>query len=252
MRHMRRGNARFGGGAIAIASIAVALCATDAERPSTRLNAQTAAASPATPKLTGIWRRKGPLNGKPSPAMVPTNRALGFEKAYENALSPTYDCVQMSIPAVMNDNYDFQIEQKADRVIFTYEKMDVVRTVWLADHGHPKPGPYDYSIHGNSVGRYEGNRLVVETAKFLPDVRGFSSNRFIPNTAMKKVTERYWLEGDTLKMETVSVDPLVLREPFQYGYEYSPRKEELTAYDCDPEDSRFGAQFHKSIYPPDK
>ena len=152
----------------------------------------------------------------------------------------------------MNDDYDFQITQQADRVIIRYEKMDVVRTVWLEGHGHPKPGPYDYTIQGDSTGRYEGDRLVVETTKFTPDARGFNSNRFIPSTAMKKVTERYWREGDVLKMETVSVDPLVLKEPYHYDYDYSLRKEALTPYDCDPEDSRFGAQFHESIYPADK
>ena len=44
----------------------------------------------------------------------------------------------------------------------------------------------------------------------------------------------------------------MLKEPFRWDYEYSLRKDELTPYDCDPEDSRFGAQFHESIYPPDK
>ena len=252
MRQIRSGAARSTGSAIVVGTVAVALLMAVGGHVSTRLSAQTAAASATTPKLAGIWHRKGPLNGKRDPAMVPTNRALGFEKAYENALSPTYDCVPIPMPAVANDNYDFQIEQKPDRVILTYEKMDVVRTIWLEGHGHAKPGAYDYSNQGYSIGRYEGNRLVVETTKFLPDARGFNSNRFIPNTAMKKMTERYWLEGGTLKMETVSVDPLVLREPFQSSYEYSPRTDELTAYDCDPEDSRFGAQFHKSIYPPDK
>ncbi len=219
---------------------------------STRLNAQAASASPAIPNLTGIWHRKGPLNGQPNPQMAPTNRAVGYDKAFDNPLSPTYDCVPIPIPAVMNDDYDFQITQQADRVIIRYEKMDVVRTVWLEGHGHPKPGAYDYTIQGHSIGRYEGPRLVVETTKFTPDSRGFNSNRFIPGTAMKKVTERYWREGDVLKMETVSVDPLVLKAPYRYDYEYSLRKEELTPYDCDPEDSRFGAQFHESIYPSDK
>jgi hypothetical protein len=214
--------------------------------------AQSSGSAAAIPKLSGIWHRKGPLNGKRDAAMVPTNRALGFEKAYENALSPTYDCVPIPMPAVANDNYDFQIEQKDDRVILTYEKMDVVRTIWLEGHGHPKPGAYDYSNQGHSIGHDEGNALVAETTKFLPDARGFNSNRFVPNTAMKKMTERYWVEGGVLKMDTVSTDPLVLREPFHYSYEFTPRTDELTKYDCDPEDSRFGAQFHKSIYPPDK
>lgn len=238
--------------AMATGAAAVALLLVVAEHSSTRLNAQSAAVSPVIPRLAGIWHRKGPLDGRRNPPMAPTNRAVGFDKAFDNPLSPTYDCVPIPIPAVMNDNYDFQITQQADRVIITYEKMDVVRTVWLEGHGHPKPGAYDYTIHGHSIGRYEGDRLVVETTKFTLDPRGFNSNRFIPNTAMKKVTERYWREGDTLKMETVSVDPLVLREPFHWDFEYTLRKEPLTPYDCDPEDSRFGAQFHESIYPPDK
>jgi hypothetical protein len=236
-----------------VAAVVIAvLPLTTAGHLTIRLHAQSAAASPAIPNLTGIWHRKGPLNGKPNPPMAPTNRAVGFDNAFDNTLQPTYDCSPMPIPALTNDNYDFQITQQADRVIIRYEKMDVVRTVWLEGHGHPKPGAYDYTIQGHSVGRYEGPRLIVETTKFAFDPRGFNSNRFIPGSTLKKVTERFWREGDTLKMESVSVDPLTLREPFRYDYEYALRKEELTPYDCDPEDSRFGAQFHKSKYPPDK
>jgi hypothetical protein len=250
MRHTIVGKTKSTRGATALAAVALALVVGIAEHPSMRLNAQSAAA--AVPNLTGIWHRKGPLNGKPNPPMAPTNRAAGFDEAFDNSMQPTYDCSPMPIPAVMNDNYDFQMTQQADRVIIRYEKMDVVRTVWLEGHGHPKPGAYDYTIQGHSVGRYEGNRLVVETDKFAFDPRGFNSNRFIPGSTLKKTTERYWREGDILKMETVSVDPLTLKVPYQYNFEYSLRKEELTEYDCDPEDSRFGAQFHKSKYPADK
>lgn len=155
--------ARFGKRLIAAGAVAAALCVTVTES-STRLYAQTAA-SAAVPKLSGIWHRKGPLGGKRDPAIKATNRALGFEKAYENAFSPTYDCVPMAMPSVAADNYDFQIEQKPDRVILTYEKMDVVRTIWLEGHDHPKAGAYDYSNQGYSVGHYEGNSLVAETTK---------------------------------------------------------------------------------------
>ncbi len=88
------------------------------EHASTRLDAQSASASSAIPNLTGIWHRKDPVGGRRTPQMVPTNRAIGFEKAYDNPLSPTYDCVPIPIPAVMNDDYDFQITQQADRVIW--------------------------------------------------------------------------------------------------------------------------------------
>lgn len=252
MRHTSKGKERSTGRAIATGAIVAALFVVAAEHPSTRLNAQSAATSPAIPDLTGIWHRKGPLDGKPNSPPVPTARAAGFNEAFDDTLNPTYDCSPMPVPALVNDNYDFQIIQQADRVILRYEKMDVVRTVWLEGHSHPKPGAYDYTSQGHSIGRYEGSRLVIETTKFSFDPRGFNSNRFIPSTTMKKMTERYWRDGDTLKMESVSVDPLVLRQPFHYNFEWTPRKEELTPYDCDPEDSRFGAQFHKSKYPADK
>jgi hypothetical protein len=252
MKHTSKGKEGSKGRAIAMGAVAVALFAVVAEHPSTRFNAQSPAASSAIPDLTEIWHRKGPLDGKPNSPVVPTARAVGFDAAFDQVLQPTYDCSPIPVPGLMNDNYDFQIIQQADRVIIRYEKMDVVRTVWLEGHGHPKPGAYDYMIQGHSVGRYEGSRLVVETTKFAFDPRGFNSNRFIPGSTMKKMTERYWREGNTLKMESVSEDPLVLKQPFHYNFEWIPRTEELTPYDCDPEDSRFGAQFHPSKYPVDK
>ena len=252
MRHTSTGKERFKGSAIATGAVAVALLVAVAEHPSTRLDAQSPGASPASPTLTGIWHRKGLLNGKPNQPAVPTNRAAGFEKAFDDALNPTYDCSATPIPGLINDNYDFQIVQQADRVIITYEKMDIVRTIWLEGHGHPKPANNDYTNQGHSFGRYEGGRLVVETTKFAFDPRGFSANRWIPGSTLKKMTEQYWREGDTLKLDSVSEDPLTLKQPYRYGWEWTVRKEELTPYDCDPEDSRWGAQWHKSKYPPDK
>jgi hypothetical protein len=94
--------------------------------------------------------------------------------------------------------------------------------------------------------------LVTETNRFAFDPRGFSANRWIPGSTLKRMTERWWRDGDILKLESVTEDPLTLREPFHYGYEWTVRTEELTPYDCDPEDSRWGAQWHESKYPADK
>lgn len=234
--------------AIVTGAVAVALCACLAPR----VSAQSGAAASGTPSLTGIWHRKGPLNGKPNQPPVPTNRGAGFNQAFDDGFNPTYDCSPTPIPGLINDDYDFQITQQADRVIIRYEKMDVVRTIWLEGHGHPKPASNDYTNQGHSFGRYEGGRLVIETTHFAFDPRGFSANRWIPGSTLKKMTERYWREGDTLKLESVSEDPLSLRQPYNYGWEWTVRTDPLTPYDCDPQDSRWGAQWHASSYPPDK
>ena len=216
------------------------------------LGAQSGAAASAIPKLTGIWHRKGPLNGKPNARAVPTNRAAGFLAAFDDGFNPTYDCSPTPIPGLINDDYDFEITQQADRVIIRYEKMDVVRTVWLEGHDHPARENNDYTTQGYSVGRYEGDRLVIETTHFTFDPRGFSANQWLPGSTLKKMTERYWREGDTLKLDSVTEDTLSLKQPYHYGWEWTVRKEELTPYDCDPQDSRWGAQWHASKYPPDK
>ena len=246
MRHARNGTSWQS--LIVTHAVAVMLFAISA----TPLGAQSGGASSAIPKLTGIWHRKGPLNGKPNQPVMPTNRAAGFNQAFDDGFNPTYDCSPTPIPGLINDDYDFQITQQADRVVIRYEKMDVVRTIWLEGHGHPKPENNDYTNQGHSVGRYEGGRLIVETTHFAFDPRGFSANRWIPGSTLKKMTERYWREGDTLKLDSVSEDPLSLKQPYNYGWEWTVRKEELTPYDCDPQDSRWGAQWHESKYPKDK
>jgi hypothetical protein len=247
MRHAPRGTFSRSASAAAAAAAAVFVLST-----APWLEAQAKPGAAGTPNLSGIWHRKGPLNGKPNQPPVPTNRAAGFNQAFDDAYNPTYDCSATPIPGLINDNYDFEISQRPDRVIIRYEKMDIVRTIWLEGHGHPKPAHNDYTNQGHSFGRYEGGRLIVETTKFAFDPRGFLANRWIPGSAMKKVTERYWREGDTLKLDSVSEDPLSLKQPYNYGYEWTVRTEPLTPYDCDPEDSRWGAQWHKSKYPPDK
>jgi hypothetical protein len=246
MRHARNGNSSRR----AIVTGAVAAAVIIAFTPP--VNAQSGTGSSAIPKLTGIWHRKGPLNGKANAPAVPTNRAAGFNQAFDDAFNPTYDCSPTPIPGLINDDYDFQITQQADRVIIRYEKMDVVRTIWLEGHGHPKPDTNVYTNQGHSVGRYEGGRLVVETTNYAFDRRGLSANGWVPGSPLKKVTERYWREGDTLKLDSVSEDPISLKQPYSYGWEWTVRKEELTPYDCDPPDSRWGAQWHDSKYPPDK
>jgi len=219
------------------------------ERPATP---ETPAGASGLPDLSGIWHRKGPLNGKQFPGAVPTNRAAGFEKAFDDAYNPTYDCSATPIPGLIADNYDFQIMQLPDRVIIYYEKMDIIRTIWLEGHDHPTPAKNDYTNQGHSVGRWEDDRLVVETTKFAFDPRGFSANRFVPSSTVKKFTERYWREGDVLKLDSVTEDAVSLKQPYRYGFEWSLRTEPLTKYDCDPEDSRWGAQWHESKYPADK
>ena len=233
-------------GTLQTAAVTGLLLVVAAGLPPTRGEAQAPAASSPIPDLTEIWKRRGPIEGRPRNGN-PVVRAIGFSKAFDEVLLPGYDCSPVSIPVLLNDNYNFEIIQQPDRVILRYEKEDIVRTVWLEGHGHPNPGVYDFTIQGHSTGRYEGNQLAIETTKFVFDPRGMHDD-YIPSSTQKKVTERYWREGDRLRMESVTEDPLVLREPYRYHFEWERTGTPLTPYDCDPEASGFARQFQPSKY----
>ena len=68
MRHARNGNSSRRAivtGAVAAVLVIIAFAP--------QVSTQSGTGSSEIPKLTGIWHRKGPLNGKPNPPAVPTN-----------------------------------------------------------------------------------------------------------------------------------------------------------------------------------
>lgn len=207
--------------------------------------ADPTSASPRKVDIAGMWNggaRARPVNGPNAPWTkdnfpVLNERALAFQKVFDEAIAPKYDCVPSASPALQYDPYNMQVVQWPDRVLFRYEKDDQLRTVWLDGR---KPTVQDYSLQGFSVGRYEGNALIVETDHFLFDITGFDDYNGIPSSQLKKVTERYWRDGNELRMTLTLEDPLMLRQPASYTTRWLPlpASYELEAWECDPETSR--------------
>ena len=92
-----------------------------------------------------------------------------------------------------------------------------------------KPTVQDYSLQGFSVGRYEGDALIVETDHFLFDITGFDDYNGIPSSQLKKVTERYWREGSELRGTLTVEDPMFLRQPASYTTRWLPAAARLRA-----------------------
>ena len=146
-------------------------------------------------------------------------RALAYQKVFDEALSPKYDCQPASSPAIQDDPYAMQVLQWPDRVIFRYEKDDQVRTVWLDGR---KPTIYDWGIQGFSVGHYEGDALIVDTDHFVFDITGFDDYNGIPSSQLKKVHERYWREGDRAEGDGDGRGPMFLKKPASYTTRWLP------------------------------
>ena len=194
------------------------------------------------PRLTGVWDggpRARRVNGPTMPWVPGENfpvlneRGLAYQAAFDEAIAPKYDCVPSASPALQYDPYMMEVTQWPDRVLFRYEKDDQIRTVWLDGREAPTT---EFTVQGFSTGHYEGGALLVETTNFVFDIAGFDDYNGIPSSQQKRVTERYWREGDDLRMTLTVEDPMFLREPVAYTTRWVLGEEgyQLQAYNCDP------------------
>src|ERR1043165_4774456 len=115
--------------------------------------------------LNGVWilQRSNTESPKLTPAGEKARAAYDFQKD-----DPDMRCIPASFTRVMHTpSPPIEIRQRSDQVEINYEFMDVRRRVPLKKGLAVKDAPYTVSKHphmGRSVGRYEGETLVLETA----------------------------------------------------------------------------------------
>jgi len=105
--------------------------------------------------------------------------------------------------------YPFQIFHSDKAIFIAYEYAGATRNIYLTD---PGPPPVE-SWMGHSVGRWEGETLVVESTGFndrtwLDRAGNFHSDEL-------KVVERYTRTGpDHMQYEATMTDPKVFTRPW--------------------------------------
>lgn len=217
---------------------AAALCAA--------LLASGASAQPPHPQdLTGAWV---PLRGgrglDPALAPPPASPLVlkpEFAGAYEarraeeaasaergeplGAASAGVQCRPYGMPQMMAvANYPVEILQTPGQVTLIAEAFSEVRRVFLdrpqATIGEVPPGYY-----GRSVGRWDGDTLVIDTIGIRTSVAGYLG---MPHSDQMRITERLRLAAvDTLHDQITIEDPVVLEKPVTYtlAYRRLPRYE---------------------------
>ena len=109
--------------------------------------------------------------------------------------------------------YGFKLQQYPDHVTIEYEEYGTRRAIFFDDE-LPKPGVRSHM--GDSVARYEGNQLIIETVNLLPNLSGHLGN---PLSEEARVTEVYTRVdnpqfGSIVKTDTTVTDPKFLSEPW--------------------------------------
>jgi hypothetical protein len=119
-----------------------------------------------------------------------------------------------------------------DRVELAYGEWTARRTVYL--DGRARPASQAPSLLGYSVGRWEGDTLVVETSGVAANITWWDAQ----HGDGLRVVERFArsTEGDTLLLTATIEDPWSLREPvvMKKIWRWAP-EQRITPYeDCEP------------------
>jgi hypothetical protein len=133
------------------------------------------------------------------------------------------DCIPIGAPGVMFYPVANTITVQKDRVVMDVDWMESERTIFLDGRRHP-PASQTF-LHGHSVGRWEGDTLVVETTNFREHAMGNSTS--LPGSTQKRLVERFRVSDDrkSLVYSGVIEDPVYLAKPVEWTgrWEYRPR-----------------------------
>jgi hypothetical protein len=168
-----------------------------------------------TPDMSGIWERIEGIRFNPANQLPPYNAeyrrryelAMEARQRGERVADPTAGCLPQGMPRFMVASYPLEILQTRGQVTIIAE--------WFTDgRGHPPADEIDITFNGHSIGRWEGQTLVVDTV----GIRGDTSFDASPLTHSDQLTvsERIYLrDPKTLVAEITVTDPGAFTAPWK-------------------------------------
>jgi hypothetical protein len=217
-----------------------------------------AAPAPRLPDWSGIWnpaeRNIFDPNALPPPAaggipsfLPDTSYAreyppynAEYEARYEATLAktragiatdPSGSCWPPGFPRIMTTPYPHEYIIQPHRVTILFEANGQTRRIWTDGRGHPDA--LDPTFNGHSIGRWEGDTLVVDTvglrADTLFDVTG------APHSDAIHVTERIRRrDADTMEDRITVEDPKAFTKPWTVTRTYKREPTwEIAEYVCE-------------------
>jgi hypothetical protein len=187
------------------------------------------------PDFTGVW---GPYRaargGDPKlapPAPTPLALKPQYAKAYEarraaeaeaqkrgeQIANPSVACVPYGVPSMMSVAvYPVEFVQTPKQITIIAEAFSEVRRVYM-DKAQAKIDEVPPGYYGRSVGRWEGDTLVIDTVGIKENVQ----YQRIPHSDQVRITERVRLiTPDVLHDQITIEDPVTLEKPYTYTLAY--------------------------------
>lgn len=197
--------------ALVAAAVPLVLVAQTAEHHPNPIRSK---AVPANPDFSGVWfieEYHRNLLPKEDPPLLPAALELFQKRQYDSAhhdpdvaIDPTERCIPPGIPRTELQPFPWEIVQARDRVVQIFEYQSLVRQIFTDGRKHP--GDLEPTYMGHSIGKFEGDTLVIDTVGF--NDMTWLDPMGLPHSDAMHVTERMRrLDHDTLENTYTIDDP---------------------------------------------
>ena len=209
--------------------------------------AEAADAAASKPDFSGVWTVYRPPGAAPGPGRAesafprdPPFTAEARQKVAEYrslveplGLTPGGACVGYGMPSAMLSSGGYPMEwiQRPEQVTVIYEAHSEIRRIYIGNG--PSEKDMIPSRDGTSLGRWEGNTLVVETVALKEAVDQNSAH-----SDKAKIVERYTIGKDDAGRKVLTAE-MTMTDPVFYTKPVSATKRwlaveggRLLPYDC--------------------
>ena len=207
---------------VAVLAVSPLLLAQTARQP----GAARAQAGTPTPDLAGVW--DAPIRGNPGAVFSrdPIPMTPWAEEKFNYNRDPKdpnargrneldlyiADCFPAGLPRIWLIPRPFEIIQSARRVMIVYESNHWFRQIWMDMQEHPKV--VDPAWMGHSIGKWDGDTLVVDTIGIRADNPWLDGAGHVRSAALHIVERIRRVDPKTLTLDITFDDPKAFTKPW--------------------------------------
>jgi hypothetical protein len=169
--------------------------------------------SDQTHDLAGVWFKQGNVRANFSFEGGAPFLPWGEERVKAGPQKDTLVvlCIPPGVPRVWTEPYPFEIITLPGRVLIIYEYQHLIRQIYTDGRDHPKDLTPTYM--GNSVGKWEGNSLVVDSIGFN-DKTWIDGTKHPHSDALHVVEQIQRVGHEVLKVDITIDDPKTYTKPW--------------------------------------
>lgn len=196
--------------------------------------AQTPAKAP--PILAGTWRNQYTPNLAEALGKEPPYTAYGAERwrTVDTSKDPTGFCLPPGPSRIFTAPFPFILMQQGDMISFLFEYQTLWRVVYMDGRPHPADIADYPDFMGHSVGKWDGETLVVDTVAI--NERSWLDTAGHEHSAKLHLTERIKkISEDKLEWTVTFDDPVFFTKPWSLSRSFTrfdDSKDRIMPYTC--------------------